>query len=144
MLLGLAWATGCAAGGPAGIEPLRHAAILEALSAPTRAAFKAGSMSRWAAEPERTAIEARMAIREAHWAFLQTEQPEGEPPRLRALLPDGREATILTLAQPGGVAVLVQVGRTGDAGAEAAYLEALDGLLKGPPSRPRAGKFRLP
>lgn len=70
---------------------------------------------------------------------------------MTALLPDGREATIIALGEAGAneaagttFAAAVRVGRFGDAQAEAAFLTTLDHLLRGEPARPRGKKFTLP
>lgn len=155
-----AFACGCHAGPT--IERLDGAAPRDAAGTGTGAAgweaAAGGSIARWRGmDLERALFDLRRAVPEAHWALLRAPSPgkvepwAGEPRTMMAMLPDGREATIVALREAGAneatdatFAAAVRVGLFGDAQAEAAFLTTLDQLLRGEPARPRGKKFTLP
>ncbi len=117
----------------------------------------------WQADPARLEADLRRATEALHWAVLRLDRRpaalelDEEPPppeislqsaiawRLRALLPDGREAHVVAWeAQPGQVAVSALVGHFGDAALEKRFIDELRRTLAGPAQRVRHDKFLLP
>ena len=112
--------------------------------------FLDGSMARWGADFNRVIYDIPRAVKRSHWGLLHA-QPDGpdEPGvtpdgvsstgrvvRARALLPDGRTATIIAWsADEGAIAVVVRVGRFGDRPMERVFISELAQVLRGKPGR---------
>ncbi|MCX5660945.1 MAG: hypothetical protein NTW19_14665 [Planctomycetota bacterium] len=158
------------------IERVAPAASMSSGSpADSRAEVAGGSVATWTPGHDRAAFDLRLAVTEAHWAIVRapargegagtSTKPGGpatttsataptnrEIARITAMLPDGREATIIAWRRPGApgkeastsIVAAVRVGRFGDAQAEAAYLKCFDKLFRGPASHPRGPKYVLP
>ena len=117
-----------------------------------------GSIAQWTADAARLADDIGRVFRDLHWGRLSVEptarmgnEPQGTSEagkvsiQARALLPDGRTATVAARAVGDGqVRVAVRVGQFGDGPLEQRFVDALVKRLSGKPKRQRGGKFEVP